>query len=132
MLWLAILGRLSRKDRMQTWGIIDNSSCVLCSGGLESHSNLIFCCPSSSQVWEQLLGKNNISKRPDGLLRELDWICQHVKGRGMLQSIYKLSFAATVYYLWKERNAHIFQHKAEATEEVVQRMMSDLRRCISS
>lgn len=117
---------------MQTWGIIDNSSCVLCSGRLESHSNLIFCCPSSSQVWEQLLGKNNISKRPDGLLRELDWICQHVKGRGMLQSIYKLSFAATVYYLWKERNAHIFQHKAEATEEVVQRMMSDLRRCISS
>lgn len=32
--WLAILGRLSTKDRLQSWGVIVDGSCVQCKGVL--------------------------------------------------------------------------------------------------
>lgn len=44
MLWIAVLGRLSTKDRLPNWGIINDRSCVLCSGGVETHHHLFFDC----------------------------------------------------------------------------------------
>ncbi|XP_058198565.1 uncharacterized protein LOC131314090 [Rhododendron vialii] len=80
--WLAILARLSTKDRLQVWGTVDNADGVLCSGGLETHSHLFFLCPFSSQVWRDILRMNNLTKIPGTLLQELDWFRHNMKGEG--------------------------------------------------
>lgn len=43
ILWVTILGRLPTKDRLRSWGIAMDSSCVLCHGGMEDHNHLFFC-----------------------------------------------------------------------------------------
>lgn len=47
ILWVALLGRLSTKDRLQSWGIAMDSNCVLCHGGVEDHNHLFFYCSFS-------------------------------------------------------------------------------------
>lgn len=50
ILWLAILQKLSTKDRTLTWGIIPDATCVLYThGSVESHNHLFFECPYSSR-----------------------------------------------------------------------------------
>ncbi|KAI8560676.1 hypothetical protein RHMOL_Rhmol04G0275900 [Rhododendron molle] len=43
--WIAILGRLSTKDRLVSWGMEVSPQCSLCQNGVESHTHLFFeCC----------------------------------------------------------------------------------------
>lgn len=42
--------KLSTKDRMLTWGIIPDATCVLYThGSVEGHNHLFFECPYSSR-----------------------------------------------------------------------------------
>lgn len=47
ILWVALLGRLSAKDRLRSWGIAMDPNCVLCHGGVEDHKHLFFYCSFS-------------------------------------------------------------------------------------
>lgn len=40
ILWVAILGRLATRDRLMAQGILNDRSCTLCTGGLESDGHL--------------------------------------------------------------------------------------------
>lgn len=42
--WLAMLERLPTRDRLIPWGLTVPNCCVLCNGGVESHSHLFFEC----------------------------------------------------------------------------------------
>lgn len=44
-----------------------------------------------------------------GLINEILWGSNHCKDSSMLSSVLKLSLAASVYYIWEERNSRIFQ-----------------------
>lgn len=54
ILWVAILRRLSIKDRLFSWGITTDCNCVLCHGGIESHDHLFFGCSFSTLVWNEV------------------------------------------------------------------------------
>ncbi|KAI8567999.1 hypothetical protein RHMOL_Rhmol02G0164200 [Rhododendron molle] len=58
--WLALLGRLSTKDRLYSWGVVSDQRCVLCQVENESHEHLFFACAYSSAMWDSLLQRNNI------------------------------------------------------------------------
>lgn len=42
--WPSLAGWLATKDRLRAWGLVNDNFCVLCHGGLESHSQLFFEC----------------------------------------------------------------------------------------
>lgn len=88
-----------------------NPQCVLCLGGLETHPHLFFECQFSASVWVQVLAKNGISRSVMSLSQVVDWAVQHRRGRGFQNAIFKLSLAAAIYFIWRERNAWIFQGK---------------------
>lgn len=45
----------------------------------------------------------------------------------MVQSVCKLSLAASIYHIWRERNARIFKQKMGNVDIVVQQIVSDVR-----
>ncbi|XP_013674505.1 uncharacterized protein LOC106379018 [Brassica napus] len=47
--------RLSTCDRMKSWNINIDETCVLCKGSAETMRHLFFECPYSRQVWEGLM-----------------------------------------------------------------------------
>lgn len=54
ILWVTILGRLTTRDRLRSWGVTLDSGCVLCDGGMESHDHLFFCCSFALLVWKEV------------------------------------------------------------------------------
>lgn len=73
ILWLAVLGRLNTKDRLRAWGLLSDSSCVLCYGGSESHSHLFFDCSFTSLIWKNVKTKCGLGVPACGLETELHW-----------------------------------------------------------
>ncbi|KAI8569247.1 hypothetical protein RHMOL_Rhmol02G0263700 [Rhododendron molle] len=108
ILWLAILGRLSTKDRLHKWGIINDSFCVLCCGGVESPSHMFFDCPFSSSIWLRVRTCCDLQAHAWDLNFEVQWGSSYGKESSMRVTLFKLCLAASVYYLWKERNGRIF------------------------
>ena len=47
----AIKGRLSTKDRLKSWGILNEDICNLCGKETETHNHLFFDCKFSKRVW---------------------------------------------------------------------------------
>ncbi|KAG5561242.1 hypothetical protein RHGRI_004313 [Rhododendron griersonianum] len=126
--WIAAWGRLSTKDILLSLGIVTDAKCVLCDIDRESHNHIF----SSVFVWKQLLARNNICQDPGCLAQDLEWTTQNKEGEGLHNILYKLSLAATLYHLWRERSFRVFQDKKEDPVRVVQKIISDLRVCMSA
>lgn len=102
--WLAILGRLPTKDRLHSWGLPVDGMCPLCQDVESSHDHLFFECSYSQMVLQMLLHKNNIQRHCFGLASELDWMYAHRYSDSCPNRVYKLSIAASIYLIWRERN----------------------------
>ncbi|KAI9198790.1 hypothetical protein LWI28_022162 [Acer negundo] len=55
ILWMAVRGRLSTRDRIHKYDPRAVTTCVLCNSHLESHAHLFFECSFSRAIWTQLL-----------------------------------------------------------------------------
>lgn len=81
--WLAILGRLSTKVRLVSWGMEVSPQCSLCQNGMESHTHLFFDCCFSSAIWRQILARNGLDRPLQPLYQELEWAAQNRKGKNL-------------------------------------------------
>ncbi|KAI8560273.1 hypothetical protein RHMOL_Rhmol04G0242700 [Rhododendron molle] len=79
---------------------------------MESHAHLFFDCQFSSSIWQQILSRNGITRSILPLSHELEWAVHYIKGKGLRNSLYKLSLAASIYHIWGERNLRFFQGKS--------------------
>ncbi|XP_058189339.1 uncharacterized protein LOC131306925 [Rhododendron vialii] len=130
--WLAILGRLSTRDRLFSWGVVVSPQCVLCMDDVESHDHLLFACHFSSDIRKQIRTHNGIHKAVLPLSLEVAWAVQSYAGKGFRNTIYKVSLAASVYFLWGERNARIFQGRSRSVTEVTNEIFDAVRAKLSS
>ncbi|KAI8539117.1 hypothetical protein RHMOL_Rhmol09G0156000 [Rhododendron molle] len=93
----------------------------------ESHAYLFFDCQFSAIIWSRVLRKNNISRGPFSLHQELIWASAQRKGKSFCSTVYKLSLAATSYFLWGERNMRIFQNKSRDVDGLVAAILDAIR-----
>lgn len=54
IMWLACQGKLSTKDRLFKFGMIDNTNCCFCSDE-ESINHIFFICPYMRNIWLEAL-----------------------------------------------------------------------------
>lgn len=48
--YLALTEWLQTKERLATWGIVDEINCVLCSAGTDSNERLFFQCSFTAAI----------------------------------------------------------------------------------
>ncbi|KAH1252729.1 hypothetical protein GmHk_04G009618 [Glycine max] len=96
ILWLACHGRLSTKDRLCKYGMIDDKSCCFCSEE-ESMNHLFFACDNSKRVWMKVLQWVQIRHDPSDWPNELHWLIRHTKGKGTRATVLKMAIAETIY-----------------------------------
>ena len=53
--WMAILNRLSTKERIKSWGLEIEETCVLCRNVVETGEHLFFGCDFSRGLWKEVL-----------------------------------------------------------------------------
>lgn len=119
IMWLVCRNRIRTRDRLKRWGVIDDSTCVLCGNGEETRDHLFFNCSFSGYVWSCVLKRNQLGYRCNSWQEELNMAEQYYKGSAMIARIGRLTMGVTLYCLWQERNTRIFQNAIRNEEAVL-------------
>lgn len=88
--------------------------CVLCSQFPESHQHLFLECGFPNEV-ERCL----VCRRPGGWNSELNWVHAFCEHKSFQAELCKLSFPASLYLIWLERNARVFGRGMKETTSVI-------------
>nr|KAJ0195180.1 hypothetical protein LSAT_V11C700342460 [Lactuca sativa] len=112
ILWLAIQERLMTQDRMRFWDKNKNLKCSLCNNQFDSHSHLFFECPYSSVVWKAVKDKVELRSDSHGWKEIIEELQGLFKGKSIKVFIMRIAFAASVYYIWREK-FHTLQKRQE-------------------
>lgn len=103
--WLVRLHRLSTNDRMYSWIPQISLQCVLCTGHNETHQHFFFDCAYAKQVWSFFSTKLHLVSLI--ILDEAySWLKAPSRDKNIIL-IAKLAFQASIYSIWKERNARL-------------------------
>ncbi|GJV91216.1 hypothetical protein Tco_1539029 [Tanacetum coccineum] len=95
------------KWRKNTRKLVDFSfknACKEC----DSHDHLFFQCEFSSKIWGYLRGKMNMGYMPDEWKEIIDKVAEYPCNNAIRSVLRRIILATTVYHIWKERNARIF------------------------
>ncbi|XP_019235449.1 PREDICTED: uncharacterized protein LOC109215792 [Nicotiana attenuata] len=129
--WIFVLtmtahDKLYTRDRLQRWGIQVDQECILCKRASETIQHLFFECPYANALWSKLLVWQGIKRSVYGWDEELRWVEKWTKRKNTAAELYKMALAATVYYVWQERNVRIFQAKARGWEIISKPIIQEI------
>ncbi|KAJ9536697.1 hypothetical protein OSB04_un000082 [Centaurea solstitialis] len=114
-LWIACLNRLPTQDRIHTWKQDPpDMLCSLCGTCPDSHEHLFFECNYSKAVWKKIRMEVHWMTIPDDWNGIMNTISNHASGH----KLHKLTLAASVYMVWRERNNRLFTDKKKPPEQV--------------
>ncbi|XP_058752915.1 uncharacterized protein LOC131626112 [Vicia villosa] len=109
ILWLTSLGRLSTKDRLVRFGLIQDTKCCFCQQ-METMQHLFFACDYSSKIWEEMLQWNGYKRTATTWDKEKLWLIKEIAKKGWRREILRIILAETIYHIWYERNEVLFKH----------------------
>ncbi|XP_071687206.1 uncharacterized protein [Rutidosis leptorrhynchoides] len=125
--WLAVQQRLTTQDRLKVSYPNEVFICSLCGKHEDSHPHLFFKCEFSSQVWENTK-KMLVYK---GLHNDLGLIvndfARYPARKDIRNILNKIAVAATVYYVWMERNKIQFLKLKKSVDAVSQEVKDFIR-----
>ena len=125
--WMAVLNRLSTKDKMRAWGMKVDGNCILCRSAVETRDHLFYGCAFLKQVWKEVLNLSTYSRELSDWDEELQWTIQRTKGKNLKAIILKIAWNAAIYFIWTERNRRIYQDKERTRMQVMEMIKEVIR-----
>ncbi|GKC38733.1 reverse transcriptase domain, reverse transcriptase zinc-binding domain protein, partial [Tanacetum coccineum] len=131
-LWLVMKRCLKTQDKLRPWDVEPNVDlnllkCSLCGAQMDSHEHLFFECVFSSKVWNYVRGLAEMDVVPPSLHDIVAYIQPMAKSRMVKNIIGKLLVAASLYFLWIERNNRLFKKGKRSPEEIRDVIMVTVR-----
>jgi len=123
----ALHGKLLTRDFLQSIGVSDTVSCVLCGTGQESIQHLFFTCPYSAYLWTLCRLKLGLTGTIGTLEEEALLILTTFKNKTKTGILAKLTLSAIVWHIWKERNQRVFHLPEHHKIVVFRRLFEDIR-----
>ncbi|PWA66526.1 RNA-directed DNA polymerase, eukaryota, Reverse transcriptase zinc-binding domain protein [Artemisia annua] len=127
VLWLAIKNKLLTQDKLLKWYPSKVLQCSLCNNGTDSHDHLFFQCNYAQEVWTEIKKMAKINSNA------ALWY-DHVMEMSSIQShnsiwsiIKKLCFAATIYFIWQERNFREFRQETRDESRLIKAIRDEVR-----
>ena len=120
ILWLAVLGKLRTKDRLQF--MTPDPVCLLCSQEIETHRHLFFACSWSAQLWNIIKSWLWINRRMMSLISALRGL--NTGGQSMESRLRRISLGITVYIIWEERNNRVFHSTQLSVRKVFRKFQN--------
>ncbi|XP_024964359.1 uncharacterized protein LOC112504640, partial [Cynara cardunculus var. scolymus] len=116
-LWLACHKRLPTQDRMLWKDEPPDLKCSLCGIFMDSHSHLFYQCNFAHEVWDSILHKVDLTTIPSSWDHILEAIFDTDRRSRSLKQ--KLAVAASVYYIWQERNRRLFSEDRRTSMQLI-------------
>jgi len=123
--WVVAWNRLHTRDKLRRWGFSILPTCLLCNQHDESREHLFFECTFSHAVWFYFTSRLNFSP-PVQFMDCLQWVKSATRDPN-LTLIIKLIFQASIYFLWKERNARLHTQLSRPSAILIKEMCKLLR-----
>jgi len=117
ILWLAVLGRLRTRDRLQFLPI--DPTCAFCRCEEETHAHLFFSCNWTGCLWAKIKSWLRIGRRMLSLSSALWGL--NSKRSNVEFRMRRVSLAITVYLIWEERNKRVFDAMSRGVDTVFSR-----------
>ncbi|XP_071739036.1 uncharacterized protein [Rutidosis leptorrhynchoides] len=129
VIWLLIKEKLKTHDHLKPWdnrpqGGDSSLLCLFCKRQPDSQLHLFFTCPFALQIWCRIkaLCLLHIPSNDWSGFISLIYLVAHRHVARVI--VAKLVFAASVYFIWQERNNRYFQNKARSEDQVFQAIFS--------
>ncbi|KAJ9536710.1 hypothetical protein OSB04_un000095 [Centaurea solstitialis] len=125
-LWIACVRRLPTQDRISIWKHEPpDLVCPLCGDGPDSHTHLFFTCVFAKEVWSAIRVRMEWEDFPDAWDDIMVAISDPVTSpKGLVR---KLSLAASVYAIWRERNKRLFRGDKKSTHAIISEISEVVR-----
>ncbi|OIT37415.1 hypothetical protein A4A49_52156 [Nicotiana attenuata] len=101
-------------------------SCPLCNSGIKSISHLFFQCDYAAYIWNKILFWQGVNRKAMDWSDELKWPQEHAKGRSSEAEVYRIALAASISYVWRERNQRVFQDKYSAPDLIIKQIIQEV------
>ena len=122
-LWVMLNRKLATVDRIAAWGVVHDTTCVMCKNAEESLDHMFLQCQYAEEVCERVLTWAGIcNNRPRNWIQFINWSIKNGKGKTTQAQLFKMIMAESVYTIWNERNKRIFEDKKCVIDEVVKRI----------
>ncbi|XP_071715062.1 uncharacterized protein [Rutidosis leptorrhynchoides] len=134
IMWLLMGERIKTQDKLKAWEKRDHVIllCPFCRNQEDSHNHLFFECNFSSQVWHKILSLCYFSSDPGGWKQTVASMAPLAHRKSVRMVVTKLLLAATVYYLWQERNARCFKQESRSIGKLYEVIYATVRLKIMS
>lgn len=109
------------------WGYTGSTLCLLCLACQESRDHLFFSCSFSRRIWRRVMVDCLIKDPPIDWDSLVIWCNTHLRGRNLFAIICKLCFGASVYHLWRHRNALLHGNILSSEDSIVLQVKRDVR-----
>lgn len=125
MVWRADLNRLPTRVELVKRGIhLDVLSCPLCDADLETSIHLFTGCLFSSEIWARVGSWCRLSPIFAFDVRDLLMMADNLTKTKKEKQIIRGIIFTTMWSIWNERNARIFNGKSRRAIEVVETVKS--------
>ncbi|GJZ55695.1 reverse transcriptase domain, reverse transcriptase zinc-binding domain protein [Tanacetum coccineum] len=109
-LWLIVRRKLKTQDFIHIWDVSDSlgTSCSLCECPPDSHDHIFFECSFAHAVWDSMKVLAGMESFPPNVYDVISDLMPIASRRTSKSVVAKLVVAASTYYIWQERNWHLF------------------------
>lgn len=108
MLWLACHGRLTTKDRLMKFGMIQDVKCEFYDAN-ETLQHWFFECSGTNNIWNVVLQWLHVEHHENGWIQVRDWATKICKNKSWRKKILQVALAETMYDVWKLRNNKVYR-----------------------
>ncbi|XP_071714988.1 uncharacterized protein [Rutidosis leptorrhynchoides] len=130
--WLLMKQKLKTQDMLKPWDMNLNGNggvavCTLCQLQPDSNTHLFFECMYASRVWDQVKQLIQIPISGNCWQVFVQLLAPITHRRVSRVVVAKLLFAASIYFIWQERNARLFSNKSRTSDLLFQNIFSTVR-----
>jgi len=122
--------KLKTQDLLMPWDcqiLTSPLSCSLCNVQPDSHTHLFFECSYAHQVWKGIAARVHLDDYSADWDTLLDSFVTVATSRKAEDIIAKLILAASVYFLWQERNTRIFKQQKRSVQQLIESIVTMVR-----
>lgn len=102
--WLFVWNRNPTLDRLRSWGLDVEGTCLLCGDSEETRNHIYFECSYVNLIWASITQRLGFPQAPSSWDHVLAWLqivdLNSSKSIALLQA-----WQAIIYEVWKERNS---------------------------
>lgn len=117
--WLVFRKAINTKVKLLEWGVANDDLCEICRSEGETYNHLFFQCSLSKSIWEEVMLRNQCYRDVLDMNSELTMATGNHSTKTLCDKIRSLSFTATIYCIWVERNARCFKHVSNSLENIM-------------